>query len=57
MDFDLQDTETETNGDRDLLLALHVEVPDDEPGENGKGEVGNDKPGYRLPVVSVVSRG
>lgn len=35
---------TETTGNRDLLLTLHVEVPDNEPWENGKGEVGSHEP-------------
>lgn len=40
----LQDSKTETAGNRDLLLLLHVEIPDDEPWKNRKGEVGSDEP-------------
>ena len=42
--FCLQYSKTETTGNGNLLLILHVEVPDDEPWENRKGEVGGDKP-------------
>lgn len=40
----LQDSKTETTGNGDLLFALHVEIPDNEPWENRKGKVGGDKP-------------
>ena len=41
---DSQDPEAETNGHQELLLALHVEVPDDEPGENCEAKVRHDEP-------------
>ena len=40
-----QDSKTETTGNGDLLLALHVEVPDHEPRQNGKGEISSHEPG------------
>lgn len=40
----LQDAETETTGHGNLFLALHVQIPDDEPWEDGEGKVHDDKP-------------
>jgi hypothetical protein len=40
----LQNTKTKTTCDQELLFTLHVEVPDDEPWQDSKREVGDDKP-------------
>ena len=42
--LDSQYSKTETTGNGDLFLLLHVEIPDNEPGKNRKGEVRGDKP-------------
>lgn len=39
----LQYSKAETTSNSDLLLMLHVEVPDNEPRENREGEVGGDE--------------
>lgn len=41
---DLQYSKTETTCNGDLFLPLHVEIPDNEPWQNGEGEVRGDEP-------------
>lgn len=45
--LDSQYSKTETTGNGDLFLLLHVEIPDNEPGKNRKGEVCGDKPCFK----------
>lgn len=40
----LQNSKTQATGHRNLLLTLHVEIPDDEPGQNGEAKVGDNEP-------------
>lgn len=41
---DLQYSKTKTAGNGDLLLLLHVQIPNDKPRQDCEGEVGGDEP-------------
>lgn len=49
---DSQYSKTETTGNGDLFLLFHIEIPDNEPWENRKGEVCGDKPCCKTPGLA-----
>lgn len=50
--LDSQYSKTKTTGNGDLFLLFHIEIPDNEPGKNCKGEVRGDKPCCKTPGLA-----